>query len=105
MPRHSPDEVFRMQNGNWRRPAAALALTLAVIGAGVVTAEPALGDPAAAWGAGFRDFWRAHGKQIADAAACVVEGVALSRLLALGAAGGGALAAAAVVAAAIGCMA
>jgi len=38
----------------------------------------------AAWGAGPLDFWRAHGKEIAQVVSCAVQGASVVRLLALG---------------------
>ena len=87
------------------RVVAAIALAIAVLGTAVIAmATAAAADPASAWGAGFTDWWRAHAKDVAQLAGCVVDGLAAARFLALGPAAGGLLAATAVAAAAIGCM-
>ncbi len=62
-------------------------------------------DANAARGAGFLTWWRGHGKQIAEAVGCAVDGAAIGRMLAIGmAAAGGPWAAAGLAAAALACL-
>jgi hypothetical protein len=61
--------------------------------------------PAAAAGEGFTDWWGKHGQQVAEFAACMLDGAGLARLLIAGISGvGGVLAAAALIAGALACL-
>jgi hypothetical protein len=82
----------------------ALVIALGALAAVAATGTPAGADAASAWGAGFKDWWRSHAKEVAQFAGCVVDGLAAARFMALGGAAGGLLSAVAVAAAAIGCM-
>jgi hypothetical protein len=74
-----------------------------VIAIGGVVAEPIAVAPADAWGAGFTSWWRSHGKEMAELAACVVEGLGVARLLTAGSFGG-IVGAAALAAGVLGCV-
>ena len=93
-----------MQSNQPRRVWVAIALAIAVVAVGVVVAEPAVQSPEQAWGAGFTTWWRDHGKEVAEFAACAVEGLGIARVLTGGGAIGGVLGAAALVAGALGCV-
>jgi hypothetical protein len=71
------------------------------------TAQPGMQTGAdAAHGTGFLSWWRGHGKEVAEAIGCALDGAALGRMLALGmTAVGGAWAAAGLAAAALACLA
>jgi hypothetical protein len=70
-----------------------------------VTAASVERAPAAAMGSGFADWWGKHGQQVAEFAACMLDGAGLAQLLIAGVSGvGGILAAAGLAVGALACL-